>query len=82
VDPTPYPKRSQWGKKKRQMQFIGRVKVFLKNKQREATRSGYLEGGLRHPLPLMEQLGGRFEVKSVPGAGTTARAIIPLRIQE
>ncbi|MCR4405675.1 MAG: hypothetical protein NUW24_01960, partial [Anaerolineae bacterium] len=25
VDPTPYPKRSRRGKKKRQMQFIGRV---------------------------------------------------------
>ena len=30
----------------------------------------------------VEQLGGRFEVESAPGAGTTARVIIPLRTQE
>jgi signal transduction histidine kinase len=30
----------------------------------------------------VEQLGGRFEVESAPGAGTTVRAIIPLGRQE
>jgi len=30
----------------------------------------------------VEQLGGRFEVESALGAGTTARVIIPLRTQE
>jgi len=65
VDPTPYPKRSRRGKKKRQMQFIGRVKVFLKDKlgrQRESTCPGYLDiwAGLllkgRQVLPLARKL--------------------------
>lgn len=65
VDPTPYPKRSRRGKKKRQMQFIGRVKVFLKDKlgrQRDTTCPGYLDiwAGLllqrRQVLPLARKL--------------------------
>lgn len=62
VDPTPYPKRSRRGKEKRQMQYIGRVKVFLKDRQQEATRPGYLDiwAGLllkgRQVLPLARKL--------------------------
>jgi signal transduction histidine kinase len=35
--------------------------------------------GLWSMRERVEQLGGRFEVESAPGAGTTVRAIIPLR---
>jgi len=38
--------------------------------------------GLWSMRERVEQLGGRFEVESVPGAGTTVRATIPLGTQE
>jgi len=38
--------------------------------------------GLWSMRERVEQLGGRFEVTSAPGAGTTVRAVIPLRTQE
>jgi signal transduction histidine kinase len=38
--------------------------------------------GLWSMRERVEQLGGRFEIESAPGAGTTARVIIPLRTQE
>jgi len=65
VDPTPYPKRSRRGKKRRQMQYIGRIKVFLKDRLgrgRERTCPGYLDiwAGLllkgRLVLPLARKL--------------------------
>jgi len=65
VDPTPYPKRSRRGKKERQMEYIGRVKVPLKKKQgrpQETTCPGYLDiwAGLllkgRQVLPLARKL--------------------------
>jgi signal transduction histidine kinase len=38
--------------------------------------------GLWSMRERVEQLGGQFEIESAPGAGTTVRAIIPLKIQE
>ena len=38
--------------------------------------------GLWSMRERVEQLGGQFEVESAPGAGTTVRAIIPLRMEE
>ncbi len=38
--------------------------------------------GLWSMRERVEQLGGQFQVESVPGAGTTVRAAIPLRVQE
>jgi signal transduction histidine kinase len=45
-----------------------------------APRSG-THLGLWSMRERVEQLGGRFEVESAPGAGTTVRVIIPLRTQ-
>lgn len=62
VDPTTYPKRSRRGKENRQMQYIGRVKVPLKNRRGENTCPGYLDiwsGVLlkgRKVLPLARKL--------------------------
>ena len=47
----------------------------------EAPRPG-THLGLWSMRERVEQLGGRFEIESAPGAGTTARVIIPLRTQE
>jgi len=38
--------------------------------------------GLWSMRERVEQLGGRFEVESAPGAGTTVRVVIPLRMEE
>jgi signal transduction histidine kinase len=46
----------------------------------QAPRSG-IHVGLWSMRERVEQLGGRFEVESVPGRGTTVGAIIPLRMQ-
>lgn len=71
VDPTPYPKRSRKGKKNRQMQFISRVRVSLKDKQKETTCPGYLDiwAGLllkgRQVLPLARKLSSSAHPKFV-----------------